>query len=216
MKKALFVWLAALLMLLNGCASYVQTRSTPFHGDAHLLRGTVSVAPIDKAQMGSLEFKVIAEYLAKKLVEAGYFPAKSSQSDFVAYVTYGIDNGQTTMTSVPLMGQTGGGSSTTTGSVTSGSRMGSYSSTTTSMPTYGLIGVMPVSSTEYKRVVNIDIFKTPPNKPPEKVYEVKGVSSGSCGNINSVLFSIIDGIFKNFPGESGKTKVINTSWEGPC
>jgi hypothetical protein len=154
--------------------------------------------------------------LLKKLAENGYVPVQAgSQSTYVAYITYGIDNGKTTMSSVPLYGQTGGGTSYSSGTVSSGTRSGSYSGTTTTMPTYGVVGVMPVSGTEYKRAVNIDIFKRT-GTTPTKVYEIKGISTGSCGNINSILFSIIDGMFKNFPGENGKTKRVNVDWNGKC
>lgn len=126
------------------------------------------------------------------------------------------DDGKTTVSSVPIYGQTGGETSYSSGTVTSGSKMGSYSGTTTTMPTYGMVGAMAVSGTSYKRAVNIDIFKKDATKPPEKVYELKGVSSGTCGNINSILFNIIDGMFKNYPGENGKTKTVEVAWNGTC
>jgi len=119
------------------------------------------------------------------------------------------------MSSVPLYGQTGGGTSFSSGSISSGTRYGSYSGTTTTMPTYGMVGIMPVSDTEYRRAVNIDVFKRT-DTAPLKVYEIKGISSGSCGNINSIIFTIIDGMFKNFPGDNGKTKRVNVDWDGSC
>ena len=213
MKKLVFLF--AIAFALTGCANFVQTSSTTFQGQEHFERGTISVLPFDKSQEGSLEFQSVSNYLLKKLAE-GYVPVQAgSQSTYVAYITYGIDNGKTTMSSVPLYGQTGGGTSYSSGTVSSGTRSGSYSGTTTTMPTYGVVGVMPVSGTEYKRAVNIDIFKRT-GTTPTKVYEIKGISTGSCGNINSILFSIIDGMFKNFPGENGKTKRVNVDWNGKC
>ena len=38
----------------------------------------------------------------------------------------------------------------------------------------------------------------------KKVYEMKTVSMGSCENINSVINAILDGMFKDFPGENGE------------
>lgn len=214
MKKIFFLF--AVAFALTGCANFVQTSSTTFQGQEHFERGTISVLPFDKSQEGSLEFQSVSNYLLKKLAENGYVPVQAgSQSTYVAYITYGIDNGKTTMSSVPLYGQTGGGTSYSSGTVSSGTRSGSYSGTTTTMPTYGVVGVMPVSGTEYKRAVNIDIFKRTSTN-PIKVYEIKGISTGSCGNINSILFSIIDGMFKNFPGENGKTKRVNVDWNGKC
>jgi hypothetical protein len=213
------IMLVTLGFVLTGCASispYVQTSSTTFQGQEHFGRGTISVIPFDKSQEGTLEFQSVSNYLLRKLAESGYTPVQTgSQSTYVAYITYGIDSGKTTMSSAPLFGQTGGGTSFSSGSVSSGTRTGSYSGTTTTMPTYGVIGVMPVSGSEYKRAVNIDVFKRT-NTTPIKVYEMKAISTGSCGNINSILFSIIDGMFKNFPGENGKTKRENIKWDGQC
>lgn len=213
------IGLLAILLVLVGCADIgrtIKTSSTTFHGVDHLQRGSISVMPIDKTQEGSLEFKTVSNYLLKKFSENGYQPSTFAQSQFVAYITYGIDNGKTTMTSIPMMGFTGGGTSYTSGTVSSGTQSGSYSGVTTSMPTYNVVGSMPVDVTTFKRAVNIDIFKKDGSKTPEKVYEIKAISSGSCGNIHSVLFTIIDGAFVNFPGENGKTKIISLPSEIQC
>ena len=211
-----FLTTFALILALTGCGGLVRTSSTTFHGDGHVVRDTISVMPIDKSQEGSLEFKAVSNYLSQKLAESGYIPTNNPQSKYVAFITYGIDNGKSTMTSVPLYGQTGGGTSYSSGTVSSGTKTGSYSGTTTTMPTYGVVGSMAVGGTEYRRAVNIDIFRKDANKSPEKVYEMKGISSGSCGNVNAILFSIIDGMFKNFPGENGKSRTIDVPWDGKC
>jgi hypothetical protein len=210
------VILLVLAFSLTGCGTFVQTNSTTFQGQAHFERGTISVLPFDKTQEGSLEFQAVRNHLLKRLSENGYSPVQTeSKSTFIAYITYGIDTGKTTMSSVPLFGQTGGGTSFSSGTVSSGTRTGNFSGTTTTMPTYGVVGVLPVSGTEYRRAVNIDIFKNQ-NGSVVKVYEMRGISTGSCGNINSVLYSVIDGMFKNFPGENGKTKRVNVDWAGKC
>lgn len=208
--------ISLLLLSLTGCAGLVQTSSTTFQGENHLQRDTISVMPIDKTQETSLEFKTVSNHLLIKLQEAGYIPNPNNpKAAYLAYITYGIDNGKTTVTSVPLYGQTGGGTTYSSGTVSSGTKYGTYSGTSTTMPTYGLIGAMPVSGTEYRRAVNIDIFRSA-TPAPIKVYEMKGISTGTCGNINSILFNIIDGMFKNFPGENGKSKTVNVEWNGKC
>lgn len=213
MKKLFLVLLVTLG--LTGCAGFVNTSSTTFHGPAHVNRGSLVVYPIDKSQEGSLEFRAVSEYLTKKLNENGYNTAQLSERPmYSAFITYGIDNGSTSVSSVPIFGQTGGGTSYTTGTVNSYGRTANYSGTTTTMPTYGMVGAMPVSSTEYKRRVNIDIWKN--DEKPTKVYELRGMSSGSCGNINAILFNIIDGMFANFPGENGRAKSVNVDWNGKC
>ena len=210
------LFVVALLMLgLTGCAGFVNTSSTTFHGPEHTNRGSLLVSPIDKTQEGSLEFRAVSEYLTKKLNQNGFNAIQVGERPmYSAFITYGIDNGNTSISSVPLFGQTGGGTSYSSGTVNSYGRTANYSGTTTTMPTYGIVGVMPVSSTEYKRRVNIDIWKN--EDKPIKVYEMRGMSSGSCGNINAILFNIIDGMFANFPGENGRAKSINVDWKGKC
>jgi len=193
----------------------IVTTTTIFQGPDHLKRGTIAVKPLDKIQEGSLEFKSVSEYLAKWLGLLGYIPTDDAPS-YIAYISYGIDNGKTTSTSMPIYGQTGGGTSYTSGTVSSGSRFGTYSGTTTTMPTFGQIGAIPVDYTTFKRVVLIDIFRLENSQQPIKVYEIKAASAGSCGNINSVLPSIIDGIFANVPGENGKSKTAEIPWNGTC
>jgi hypothetical protein len=75
--------------------------------------------------------------------------ANSSASQYVAFMTYGIDTGKTTTSVVPLYGQTGGGTSMTTGNISNNfGRTYNFNSTTTQMPTYGVVGAMPVKRTE--------------------------------------------------------------------
>jgi hypothetical protein len=215
MKNLIILFITTISLI--GCATpSVRTSSTIFQGQEHLKRGTIAVLPFDKSQESSLEFQAVSNYLLRKLSDIGYIPtAQVSQSNFVAYITYGIDAGKTTMSSVPLIGQTGGGTSYSSGTMSSGTRFGSYSGTTTTMPTYGVIGSIPVSDTSYKRAVNIDIFEKT-STAPVKLYEMRAVSVGSCGNINAILFPIIDGMFRNFPGENGKTQRVDLPWNGKC
>jgi hypothetical protein len=208
-----FLILILVLFGLTGCA--VQTSSTIFHGPEHINRGTVAVRPIDKSQESSLEFKAVSAYLTKKLTQNGFTAGSGGDKPmYVAFITYGIDNGNVSISSVPLYGQTGGGTSYSSGSVSSYGRTANFSGTTTTMPTYGIVGAMPISSTVFKRTVNIDVWRN--DEKLTKVYEMKGISSGSCGNINAILFNIIDGIFSNFPGENGKAKTKNIDWNGKC
>lgn len=211
MKKTLLI----LCVLLSGCAGYVQTSSTSFHGQQHSDRGTIRVQALDATQKDSLEFNAVSEYVQKKLIDKGFVSnANNPNTEYIAFITYGIDTGSTSTSTVPIFGQTGGGTSYSTGVVNTGRTTGTFSSTTTTMPTYGMIGAIPVNRREYRREVNINIWRY--QNPPAKVYELKGVSSGSCSNINSVIRPIIDAMFENFPGENGKTRNINVTWDGNC
>lgn len=200
---------------LTGCGGLIRTSTTTFHGPDHLVRESIVVMPVDKSQQESLEFKAISDYLLKKLVEKGYKSHEiSGDPTFTAFITYGVDNGRTSMTAVPMYGQTGGGTTYSSGTVSSYGRTATYSGTSMTMPTYGVVGSMPITSTEYKRQVNVDIWRM--GQPPVKVYEMRGVSTGSCGNMSSVIFGILDGMFEKFPGENGKSNSTTVGSAGRC
>ncbi len=202
------------VLFLSGCAM-IKTSTTTFQGPNHAERETILVMPLDKTQQDSLEFRAVSNHLLAKLVAKGYRPHDGNgPPQYTAFITYGIDNGRTTTSSVPLYGQTGGGTSYSSGIVSGYGGTATYSGTTTTMPTYGVVGAMPVSSTVYKRQVNVDIWRV--GQPPTKVYEIRGVSSGSCGNMSSVLNGILDGMFEKFPGENGKSVTTTVPWDGKC
>lgn len=145
MKKLVkFCFGVIAILVLQGCA-YVRTSSTTFHGPNHEQRGKIIVMPVDKNQEGSLEFKSVSDFLTGKLASKGYEPVVNpADARFLAFITYGIDNGSTSVSAVPLYGQTGGGTSYSSGTVSSYGRTASFSGTTTTMPSYGVIGSMPV------------------------------------------------------------------------
>lgn len=219
MKKIVLV---SLVCLITACVSYqlppsrVETSATTYQGESHAERGTIVVMPIDKVQQNSLEFKTVGAHVLKKLEQNGYIVGNEKSAEFQVFITYGIDSGTTTSTVVPIYGSTGGGSKYTSGTITSGTSVANYSASTWSMPTYGVVGAATVKGTEYKRAVNIDIFKVVQKKDPHKVYELRGYSIGSCGNVNSVILTIVDGMFVNFPGVNGVTKKVSIDWFGDC
>lgn len=205
LKSAL---LALIVFGVSGCMT-IRTNLTTFHGKEHFQRGTIEVVALTDEQKSSLAFQSHSALLLDKLQSVGYRQiAKNERPEFIAYMTYGIDTGKSSTTVVPLYGQTGGGTSMTTGNISSNFGTSyNYNSTTTQMPTYGMIGAIPVRKTEYTRELNIDIYKVGVEQ--EKVYEIRGKSAGSCGNINVVLPLMIESIFKNFPGVSGKSQSID-------
>ena len=212
MKK---FFLVVLMLILSGCATpFIETSTMIYHGPDHLMRGPVIVLPMGENQENSLEFQSVKNYLEKKLIEHGYVVAENVQPQYFAFITYGIGDGVTTVSTIPRYGLTGGGTSHSTGTISSSGGISTYSGTTTAMPTYGVVGSQTRSRTEYEREVRIDIWMN--DQQPRKVYEMRGVSPGSCGNLNSVLFAVIDGMFEAFPGESGKAVKTRVEWHGDC
>lgn len=213
MKKLLLSLLATILV---GCTHIVTTTVT-YQGPDAAQRGILVVMPGDPANNGSLAFNSIRKRVAYYLSTKGYeITDGSAGANFVAFVNYKIDKGRTVNSSTPIIGQTGGGASYSSGMVTGYGGTSTYSGTTYSPATYGVVGVVNSQSTLYTRDVWIDIFKWDGKKLGAKVYEMKAVSEGSCGNVNAVVPSIIDAMFKDFPGEDGKTRKVSLPWDGSC
>ncbi len=80
------------------------------------------------------------------------------------------------------------------------------------MPTYGVVGSQAYSYnvTTYTRNVAVDIVTAGSLKDgsPSKIYESRAVSKGSCSQMPEVIDEILEAIFKEFPGESGRSRKV--------
>ena len=129
-----------------------------------------------------------------------------------------IDAGKTTthVGSTPIYGQTGGGTTYQSGTGSAygsgGYAYGSYSGTSYTMPTFGVVGSRTYSYnvTTYTRNLAMDIVirESLNTKTPKKVYEARVISKGSCGQIAQVMDEILEALFQEFPGESGRARTI--------
>lgn len=214
MKKTIFSLVLGLLLV--GC-SHIRTTTVTYQGQDAPQRGTLVVLPGDPANNESLAFNSIRKRVAYYLSTKGFEVVDTgSAANFVAFVNYKIDKGRTVSSSTPIFGQTGGGTSYSSGMVSGYGGSATYSGTTYKAPTYGVVGVANSQATVYTRDVWIDIFKWDGNKLGAKTYEIKAISEGSCGNVNAVVPVIIDAMFKDFPGEDGKTQKVTLPWDGNC
>lgn len=207
-KAALFL---SLVVILTGCETLQQQQrinstTTSFSDPAFKVGGSIAIIAADEVKNSSLEFAHFRKIIADKLTFFGYQVVEDlNVANQVAIVSYGIDNGRSKLVSTPVYGQIGGGTSYTSGTVTSGSGFGTYSGTTYSIPQFGVVGSSSDTVTVYSRALAIDLvdgasFRSGNTK---KLLEIRTSSSGSCGNITPVLPFIIDATFAVFPGESG-------------
>ena len=174
------------------------TTITPLSG-----KGSVFVVanPADLSE--SIEFKTYKGKLEDQFFQQGYSKAQlASSADFVVHLYYSIDDGQTITStySVPMWGQTGGGTASHSGTVYGGGSA-SYSGTTYSFPTYRVVGSTTGTSvnTLFSRIVRIDMFELNEGVQGEKVFEAKAVSKGRCGSMSEVIDEILTGVFQQFP-----------------
>jgi hypothetical protein len=155
------------------------------------------------AEAGSLEAKSYADLVSAQLVAHGWHPSPGGPVD-VAF-GYNIDSGQTQTSSMPIFGQTGGGTSYSQGSVYGGGGFGTYSGTTYTPPTFGVVAEVPVSQTFYNRGLRVEMTD---RRTHARIYEATLASKGTTGAFNVVAPCLIEALFKNFPGQSGKTYQI--------
>lgn len=196
------------LLFLTACAS-VRTSVSVFHTlPEQTQRTTYAFLPLE-SQEGSLEYAAYSKKIAAYLKPYHYIEVGSNESpDLLLAFSYGIGDGTTVVGSTPIIGQTGGGPSRTTGTVNTSGSTGTYSSNTYSAPTYGVVGAIPTQSTSYQRTLSVDIINplSDPDQSITYVYQASVRSSGSSDQFNSVIDEMLDSLFEEFPGESGKTR----------
>lgn len=204
-----FVVVVFLSLILSGCGAVIHSNVSVFHN----LPKNDSQPKVEysflklEGQENSLEYDTYQLKIKNHLINNNFI--ENENSNLLISIQYGINNGKEKMGSTPIFGQTGVSSSYTSGTVTSyGGGYGSYSGATTYTPTYGVVGSSSHSYTEYTRYLNMYMYDKSSKK---VVYEGKVVSSGSTGQLLPVIDEMMEALFKNFPGESGKSYSIEVS-----
>lgn len=222
LKNIFFI--VPLSLILVGCETMqprVVSDVTAYSSTTNFTGKRVHLSAFPVEKNNSLEWQAFKQKIAIKLLQQGMSATDLESADYVAFVSYGIDGGTTSQYtySTPIYGQTGGGTTTHSGSVStygsSGSYgYGTYSGTSTTMPTFGVVGsrVNTGTSTTFKRNLAIDIVTkdTLNSSSPEKLFEGRLISSGSCGILGDVIDEMIDALFLKFPSGSGRVTVPGT------
>lgn len=207
LMKPTIAFTAAVALLLSGCASTrLESNVTTFHSfsAAGVLKGTMAIIPAKNIPDG-LEFQSYAARINSLLALKGLSPASSANADFIGTFGYGIDSGRSELFSRPIFGQTGGGTTFTTGSVYSGGQSAGYSASSFTPATFGVTGTANETGVTYTRIAELTIKS---RKTGQIIWQGRNRSSGSSGEIAQVLPTMIDALLKDFPGQSGKTRFI--------
>jgi len=222
MQPAKYLLPILAISLLAGCAGIqpgVETTTTTYYSGQYQQRGTIAVSSANATTDNSLEFQAYRTRIEAQLAAVGYtITDRASHPDFVALVSYGIDNGTTTQSSTPIYGQTGGGTTYSSGSLYGSGGSGSYQGSTYTMPTYGVIGNSTRTDTTYNRAIAIDIVEASSLQSgnPQKQYEMRAKSSGSCSVIGEVFDEMLQAMFSDFPGENGKSRTVSVKGVYDC
>jgi hypothetical protein len=70
----------------------------------------------------------------------------------------------------------------------------------------------------FLRTLSLDISRAPGGsaEKPERVYEVKAASKGSCAVMSAVFDEMLAAMFHNFPGDNGEVKTLRVEGETRC
>jgi hypothetical protein len=151
--------------------------------------------------------------VATQLESKGLIAAPVSDANYLVFLTYSIDDGRQVAFSYPIFGQTGIASTNTQGTIKTTGNQATYSATTNYTPTYGMVGSGTGVRTNYKRIARLEIL----NKAAlevnsiKKIYEGEVTSSGSTGELSAVMPTLLKALLKDFPGESGRSNVVELS-----
>ena len=213
MTNKTFLILVIFGFLISGCGQIISTVGV-FHNLTEQHKGkSVVVLPFQKELESSLEFQNYKKTIEDNLQKYGFnIVQEKDASDFIAFVSYGIDGGQDKLVSSPVYGSTGGGSGTFSGSSYNYGTGGTlyYSGTTYLMPTFGVVGSTTSTMTEYTRQLAMDLVETSTleSKKINKVYEGRVKSVGRCSMVSAVMSEMIESLFRDFPRKNASTEEI--------
>lgn len=199
--------LVILFAILAGCVAIrpsVRSTVTVFHTLSGETTGaTFAFVPLP-GQEGDLEWATYRDTIASYLAAHGWRPEAPEKAERLVTFAYAIDQGRVATVNVPVWGQTGIAGATTTGTY----GYGTYTGVTNYTPTYGITGSVPVSYTQYSRVLHLDIADRPstPNERPRRVYQADVMSVGRSGSLAPVMPAMIKALFASFPGQSGQVR----------
>jgi hypothetical protein len=194
-----YLYLAVLL--LAGCATTESPPSFNVGVSAYARSGVESqrtfvLLPAEKGvSIDDLQFAEFAVYIERAMYARGYRKAEGFQSaDLAVFVEYGIGEPQENKYSyrLPVWGQTGVSSSTTTGNVNVYGSTANYSQTTTNTPTYGVKGYTSHQGTytTFTRrlfLTAYDLGEYRQNGAERVVWETKVASTGRSGDLRFVF-----------------------------
>lgn len=191
-------------LLLCACVgNRIHSQVTGYH-DLPPSLSTLSFAVVPfPEQQGSLSFQSFAKQLRAELEAQGMQPATPETADVVALLSYSIDDGRERLHSYPVYGTTGVYTSTRVVTHPDGSR----STYVTNVPVTGAIGTATSSQTEYTRRLKLELLDRAAWQKGDLVQkgEFTLTSRGELGDLNRIMPTLIQSLFRAFPGTNGQS-----------
>lgn len=208
-------------VVLSGCVSHryriaVNGFSDPKYAGGHsywLLSGK------DGVSMNDLEFREYAAYLRRCLAQAGYSESATlDQADLAIFVSYGIGDAkeQAYSYSMPVYGQTGGGTYNFSGTTYSDYGAATTYGTATQTPQYGVVGSEQFSGTTltYLRYLFVDVFDMKALRNEKKkipVWRTDVMSRGRNDDLRGVFPVLVAAATPHFGKNTKKQVVVDIS-----
>ena len=173
-------------LFISGC-QMVKGQVSSFSSLSPTTSGEPFFVLPTEVQSTSAEFNQYANSVARRLSRKGWYRVMdANQARYVVLLDYGVAASSKNTGSVPVYGQTGGGTTTHSGTYnTYGGGYGSYSGTSYTMPTWGVVGSQSYSYTTYQRYFQMKVIDTTNET---AVYETKAASEGTSSNLFRVYF----------------------------
>lgn len=212
MKKILSSLALLFSVFLVGCATdkVMMTNVTASHTMSTPTGMKYTMVP-HKEQEEDIEYKDYARAVSAELQKIGMVEVDPSEASIAVFIRYGTDNGREVATSHPIIRQTGT-TSNTYGTVNMFDNTAILNSTTYNRPTYGVVGYEPRLQNLYRRFFDLEIVEMSSlmsGAKINKLYEGKALSEGVLRHPSIIIPPMIQSIFKEFPGENGKTRVVS-------
>ncbi len=175
--------LAALVLLLAGCARNFEAEVTRFHQITQVGGQSATVVPADPALQG-LEFASFADIVGRHLERYGYSAAGKATPDLRVVMGYGLAE---------------------IGSERSGPVVGigvGHYGRHTGVSFSGLFNVGGGRRTYYSYRLDLVIEDTASG---QRIFEGHSVTSGQGADMGAVMPYLVAALFENFPGNSGET-----------
>ena len=206
-------------IILSGCVSCrigVSGFSDPNYTGGHsywLLSGKENVTVDD------LEFREYAAYLRRGLNQAGFSESTTlDQADLAIFINYGIGDAkeQAYSYSMPVYGQTGGGTYNFSGTTYSSYGSATTYGTATQTPQYGVVGSQQFSGATltYLRYLSVDALDMKAFRNEKKmvpVWRTDVTSRGTSGDLRSVFPVLVAAATPHFGKNTKKQVVVDLS-----
>ena len=195
MKRGALILAIGCIFAAAGCAVTVDVAR--FHAMTPDTKGkSFSVLPRAE-QRGSLEFLQYGRLVAAKLTAHGLRPVSDpNRADLHAFISYSIDGG-TAVTET----------TTSRGVIKEGYWVGTEPNRTWVPEVSGVTGVSSATGFIYRKTFTLEIVdaRKSRNGAVFKVFEGTVLNSGKSNSFLAVSNCMIEGLFNEFPGISGRT-----------